>query len=442
MKKKFVTFLSFLLITLCLLNNYEINAKAKKETYREKYCEQVKKITTNSLEKMTPEKFSYSFYDMKSIATLKGPKYNVKTKNYDDRKMEYVRIDVKKDGTLTFSCDGEYLSDAPYGMQNFQFGFFLNDDFNISIDEEREIFKYSGGQYIGRYYSSDEYYNGSNSKTGFTKISRAYCRDEAFSIDVKKGETVYIGCGQNSINLRACFVPGNSSSAEIISGDEELIFNLLTSSERIEGDIEMETGDSIEISVKYGKKTYKQLIIPVNDYDDDIEDDYDSYYNDCGYSEFVDVKKHPKYKEYAQKYNFDKYDEVLCYDASYDLNWRIFNVSPKGIDFGNKIKLTVKTSSGRKYSLTRKLIGDYIRRPDGLNEGDYYYKKHTITGRCYGESIVKFQYRGKEYSTKATSTFIGGYEYNYTFPVSFKSGKKMKITVIKDGKERTAIFRT
>ena len=438
MKKKFISFLSFILISLCILNSVEITAKAKKETYREKYCEQIKKITTNSLEKMTPEKFSYSFLDMKSIATLKGPKYNMKTKNYDARKMEYVRIDVKKNGTLTFSCDGEYLSDAPYGMQNFQFGFFLNDDFNISIDEEREIFKYSGGQYIGRYYSSDEYYNGSNSKTGFTKLSRAYCRDEAFSIDVKKGETVYIGCGQNSINLRACFIPGDSSRAEIKTGDEELICNLLTSSERIEGEIGADTKDSIEISVKYGKKTYKQLIIPVNDYEDDIEDVYDYY----EFSDFVDIKKFPKYEEYAKKYDFDKYDEVLCYDASYNFGWRTFSISPKGIDFGNKIKLTVKTSSGRKYSLTRKLVGDYIKRPDGIDEGHYNYKKHTITGRCSGEYIVKFQYRGKEYSTKATSTFIGGYEYNYTFPISFKSGKKMKITIIKDGKEQTAIFRT
>ncbi|MCR5206817.1 MAG: hypothetical protein K6E47_17445 [Lachnospiraceae bacterium] len=439
MKRGIAFILCFIISITCILaNSTEVNAKTKEKTYKEKYCKQVKKITTNSLEKMTPEKFSYSFIDMKSIATLKGPKYNSKTKNYDDRKYEYVRIDVKKDGTLTFSGDGEYLPDAPYGMQNFQFGFFLDEDFNVKNDEKREIFKYSGGQYIGKYYSSDEYCNSSN-PNGFSKLSRAYCKDEAFSIEVKKGETVYIGCGQNSFNLRACFVPGNSSSAEIISGDEELVFNLLTVSECIEGDIEMETGDSIEISVKYGKKTYKQLIIPVNYYEDEIEDDYDY---DYGYSEFVDIKKYPKYEEYAKKYNFDKYDEVKCYDASYGLCWRVFSIAPKGIDFGSKIKLTVKTSSGRQYSLTRKLIGDYIRRPDGLDEGSYNYKKHTLTGRCSGESIIKFQYRGKEYSTKVVSSFIGTYEYSYTFPVNFKPGKKMKITVIKDGEERTAIFRT
>ena len=375
---------------------------------------------------MTPEKFSYSFIDMKSIATLKGPKYNSKTKNYDDRKYEYVRIDIKKDGTLTFSAEGEYLPNAPYGMQNFQFGFFLGEDFNIKNDEKREIFKYSGGQYIGKYYASDEYHNSSN-PNGFSKLSRAYCKDEAFSIDVKKGETVYIGCGQNSINLHACFIPGSSSSAEIITGDEELVFNLLTDSEGIEGDIEMETDESIEISVKCGKKTYTQLIIPVNIYGDDIEDDYN---NDYGHMEFVDIKKHPQYKEYAQKYDFKKYDEVLCYDASYKILWRIFKISPKTIDFNKKIKLTVKTSSGRKYSLTRKLIGDYIKRPDGLDEGSYNYEKHTLTGRCYGESIIKFQYRGEEYSTKVVSSFIGTYEYSYTFPVKFKPGKKMKITVI------------
>ncbi len=431
MKKRIITFLSLFLVIICILNNFEVSAKTKKQTYREKYCKQVKKISTNSLEKMTPEKFSYSFIDMKSIATLKGPKYNSKTKNYDDRKMEYVRIDVKKDGTLTFSCDGEYLSNAPYSMQNFQFGFFLGDDFDISTEEKREIFKYSGGQYIGKYYSSDEYYNGSNNKNGFTKISRAFCKDEAFSIEVKKGEKVYIGCGQNSINLRACFVPGSSSSAEIITGDEELVFNLLNSPEKIAGEVEKEDGESIVLSVKYGKKTYKQLIFPYYSDYDDYDLDYES-----------DFTKFPKYKEYAEKYNFDKYDEVVPYEAGYGYCYTFFDISPKGFDFGGKFTLSVKTSSGRNYSITRKFIDDIIMRPDGIDEGSYDYKNHTISGRVSGEYIIKFQYRGKEYSTKATPRFIGGYEYTYTFPVSFKPGKKIKITVIKDGKEKTAIFRT
>ena len=103
--KKLVSVLFVFAILFSLCGNVEGNAKTtKKETYREKYCKQVKKISTDALTKMTPEKFSYSYLDMDPIVTLKGPKYNVKTGNYDDHKLEYIKIVAKEDGTLTFGA--------------------------------------------------------------------------------------------------------------------------------------------------------------------------------------------------------------------------------------------------------------------------------------------------------------------------------------------------
>ena len=399
--KKFINVLLFFVISVSLCGNVDGNAKTtQKETYREKYCKQVKKISTDDLKKMTPEKFSYSYLDMDPIVTLKGPKYNVKTGNYDDHKLEYIKIVAKENGTLTFGGDGVYIDKAPYGMQNFQFGLYADDNSDFTDGKIiPDFYVYIGGQFCGHYLSyynsysfSDQY---THDKQGFSLISRSKCKDEAFSIDMKKGEAIFIGCGQNSFNFRACFMPGNSSSAVIESGNSDIVYNFgidpyfdsdMHMGDLVSGDVDFDyEDDSATVILKYKGKTYKEVL-----------------------------------KDYGRQFGFNPEDKLIN---------------------GSKIKLTVKLKSGAKYSITRKIAGITVKRPEDLYEGSYNYKNSIISGYAISNCTVKIQYLGKTYTTKSVSSGLRSSSYSIKLPVKLKPNKKLKITFIRGDVELTGIFR-
>jgi len=401
MKKGLVSLFVVSIIFVLLLSGTDVSAKTKKKSYREKYCKLVKTISSDDLVRMTPEKFSYSFIDMNTLAVLKGPKYNVKTGNYDDAKYEYVKIVAKEKGTLSFGGDGEYIANAPYEMQNFEYGLYAGDNPDFKDGKViPDFYVYIGGQYCGHYLSYYNSYSSSDSgrhdKQRFDLISLSYCKDQSFSIDMQKGDVVYIGCGQNSINFRASFIPGDSSFAKIETGDPNLVYNYgydpyfdsdYHIGATVSGDVDFDSEeDSATIILKYQGKTYKE----------ELED-------------------------YSRQFGFEPEDILLN---------------------GTKIKLSVKLKSGAKYTITRKIAGITVNRPKDLYEGSYNYKNSIITGNALADSKVQIQYLGKTYTTKAVSSYWGNSSYyELKLPVKLKANKKIKITIIKGDIELVGIFR-
>lgn len=407
MKKINVFILCVILIGIMLdLEPKEIFAKEK--SYRKSSCKQIMELFTDNLATIKPEKFSYSWIAMPSTVTLRGPKYNPKTKNYDLNKCEYIKINANKTGTLLFSGDGEYVKEAPSNMRNTEYGIYLgsNPDFT-SGESIKYIGKYVGGQY-------DEYFDAPQGFNSFTPVNNY----TSYSIDLKAGDIVYIGCGQNTYNLRLCFILGiNSMVCE-------------------------EKGDSSGILANFG--------LHKSGADGTISGHFKE-------KEATIILKYGK--------NKDEYTRNIVGEVNPDYRYWDFNITPKNIDdykTAKKVTFILKLDGKTKYSITKKMRKHdiFIKPPD-----TEYYKYNRINGTYSGGgydayavglsyiggekdagSIIRITYKGNTYTTKSGYTKAGFYSikrFNLELPVKITSNTKIKIEVIKDGSVKAVgIFRT
>nr|MCR5205445.1 hypothetical protein [Lachnospiraceae bacterium] len=189
--------------------------------------------------------------------------------------------------------------------------------------------------------------------------------------------------------------PGNSSSAVIESGNPDIVYNFgidpyfdsdMHMGDLVSGDVDFDyEDDSATVILKYKGKTYKEVL-----------------------------------KDYGRQFGFNPEDKLIN---------------------GTKIKLTVKLKSGAKYSITRKIAGITVKRPEDLYEGSYNYKNSIISGYAISNCTVKIQYLGKTYTTKSVSSGLRSSSYSIKLPMKLKPNKKLKISFIRGDVELTGIFR-